>query len=110
MAMVRTDTNVTTATMSDRKHSTVAKNPTTKVATHGASVLGSSLFSARLTGGGQIPSRPLAQRTRAIWRVMARQALKNAITAPMVRIVPAVCPNRASTTYVRGVLELRKFF
>src|SRR4051794_33480643 len=106
--MVSTDTNVTTATMSEAKQRMVAHTPTTRVATQGASVVGRSFCSALLTGDGQMASRPLVHNTRANCRVIARQALKNAMTAPTMRTVVAVWPQRCSTTYVSGVLELRK--
>ena len=90
---ISTAVNVTTVTSEAWKQRMVASVPTMSVATQGAPRLCSTFAIHELTGSGQAKSRPLAHTIRENCRVMATEALKIAMSPPMVIRVTNVCPN-----------------
>src|SRR5207244_12883799 len=84
----------------------VARAPTINVATQGAPRAGSTLPIHSLITVGQARSRPAAQSIRANWSVIARQALRMAMIAPIATIRSKVSPKEVLAGSSIGVGEL----
>src|SRR3954451_8937251 len=105
--MIITAVEETTVCRLDIRHRIVAHAPMKSVATHGAP-LAFSRESALVTGPGHAWSRAVDHMIRANCSVMASDALKMAMIAPIVTMSTTVLPNAASMTSVSGVDDARK--